>query len=126
MRERLSNDYKDGIYIGTIHGLANKFLVTHGINTGKLIEAQDFDKFFPLIKKNPHCVRHIRHILLDEAQDTSQEEFDFIFDINILLSNFIFDLIIFFLFLHLFICLHIYFSLQDRIRYFIQRKNFIS
>ena len=28
------------------------------------------------------------------------------------LSNFIFDLIIFFLFLHLFICLHIYFSLQ--------------
>lgn len=80
MRERLGADYKDGIYIGTIHGLANKFLITHGIDTGRLIENQDFDKFFTLIKKNPHCVRHIRHILLDEAQDTSEDEFNFIFN----------------------------------------------
>ena len=80
MRERLGADYKDGIYIGTIHGLANKFLVTHGINTDRLIETQDFDKFFTLIKKNPQCVSHIRHILLDEAQDTSEDEFNFIFN----------------------------------------------
>ena len=79
MRERLGSDYKDGIYIGTIHGLANYFLLSHGIQTGKLIEEQKFDKFFELIEKNPYCVRHIPYILLDEAQDTSPEEYDFIF-----------------------------------------------
>jgi len=49
LRDRLADDYKDGIYIGTIHGLANKFLLTHGINTGKLIEDEKFDEFFILL-----------------------------------------------------------------------------
>lgn len=80
MRDRLGEDYKDGIYIGTIHGLANKFLVTHGIKTDSIRDNKEFDKFFTLIKKNPHCVKHIRHILLDEAQDTSSDEFNFIFN----------------------------------------------
>lgn len=80
LRERLAEDYKDGIYIGTIHGLANKFLVTHGISTGKLIESEKFDEFFTLLQENPQCVKHIPHILLDEAQDSSEEEFNFIFN----------------------------------------------
>ena len=67
LRERLAGDYKDGIYIGTIHGLANKFLVTHGIKTGKLIENEEFDEFFTLLQENPTCVKHIPHILLDEG-----------------------------------------------------------
>lgn len=80
LKERLADDYKDGIYIGTIHGLANKFLVTHGIPTGKLIEKERFDDFFELLQQNPHCVKHIPHILLDEAQDSSWGEFNFIFN----------------------------------------------
>ena len=80
LRDRLGADYKDGIYIGTIHGLANKFLLTHGIETGRLIEKEDFDGFFRLLKQNPGCITHIPHILLDEAQDTSELEFEFIFD----------------------------------------------
>lgn len=80
LKERLAEDYKDGIYIGTIHGLANKFLVTHGINTGKLIEKEEFDEFFELLQENPHCVKHIPNILLDEAQDSSWGEFNFIFN----------------------------------------------
>lgn len=80
LRERLADDYKDGIYIGTIHGLANKFLVTHGIPTGSLIEKEEFDEFFELLQQNPQCVRHIPHILLDEAQDSSWGEFNFIFN----------------------------------------------
>lgn len=80
LRERLVEDYKDGIYIGTIHGLANKFLVTHGISTGKLIENEEFDGFFTLLQQNPSCVKHIPYILLDEAQDSSWEEFNFIFN----------------------------------------------
>lgn len=80
LRERLADDYKDGIYIGTIHGLANKFLVTHGISTGKLIEKEEFDEFFTLLQQNPSCIKHIPIILLDEAQDSSWEEFNFIFN----------------------------------------------
>ena len=80
LRERLADDYKDGIYIGTIHGLANKFLVTHGIPTGSLIEKEEFDEFFDLLQQNPQCVRHIPHILLDEAQDSSWGEYNFIFN----------------------------------------------
>lgn len=80
LRERLADDYKDGIYIGTIHGLANRFLLSHGIDTGDLIKKEQFDEFFKLLKENPYCVKHIKHILLDESQDTSSEEFDFIFN----------------------------------------------
>lgn len=80
LKDRLAEDYKDGIYIGTIHGLANKFLVTHGIPTGKLIEKEKFDEFFELLQENPQCIRHIPHILLDEAQDSSWGEFNFIFN----------------------------------------------
>lgn len=79
LRERLADDYKDGMYIGTIHGLANRFLVTHGIKTGQLIKDEKFDKFFELLAENPHCVKHIPHILLDEAQDSSYGEYCFIF-----------------------------------------------
>ena len=80
LRARLGDDYKDGIYIGTIHGLANKFLRSRGINTEKLINQEDFDGFFELLKQYPSCVKHIRHILLDEAQDTSEAEYNFIFN----------------------------------------------
>lgn len=79
LRERLADDYKDGIYIGTIHGLANRFLLSNGVDTSKLIENEEFDRFFELLEENPHCIKHIKHILLDECQDTSQKEFDFIF-----------------------------------------------
>lgn len=80
LRERLADDYKDGIYIGTIHSLANYFLLSHGIVTKPYLENDKFDLLFGVVKKNPQCVRHIRHILLDEAQDTSPGEYEFIFD----------------------------------------------
>ena len=80
LKARLGNDYKEGMYIGTIHGLANKFLKSRGVNTEKLINEENFDGFFDLLKKYPSCVQHIRNILLDEAQDTSYAEYNFIFD----------------------------------------------
>ena len=80
LRDRLAGDYKNGIYIGTIHGLANYFLLSHGIDTSDLIQKEEFDMFFKRIKDNPFCIKHIKHILLDEAQDTSPEEYEFIFD----------------------------------------------
>ena len=80
LRERLAEDYKDGIYIGTIHSLANYFLLSHGIETKTYLDNDKFDLLFAAVKKNPQCIKHIRHILLDEAQDTSPEEYEFIFD----------------------------------------------
>ena len=82
LRERLADDYKDGIYIGTIHALANYFLLSHGIPTDVYLDKNNdkFDLLFEEVKKNPQCVKHIRHILLDEAQDTSPGEYEFIFD----------------------------------------------
>ena len=80
LRDRLADDYKNGIYIGTIHGLANYFLLSNGIDTSDLIEDKEFDMFFERIEDNPFCVKHIKHILLDEAQDTSPAECKFIFE----------------------------------------------
>jgi len=33
LKDRLAADYEPGMYIGTIHGLANRFLLRGGINT---------------------------------------------------------------------------------------------
>lgn len=78
LRKRLDTDYRDGMFIGTIHSLANQMLVTHGIDTSKLINDEDFDKLFSLLEVHPECVRHYQWVLLDEAQDSGEEEFQFV------------------------------------------------
>lgn len=80
LRKRLGEDYKDGIFIGTIHSLANRFLVTSGINTSEALNNEEFDELFELVKQNPHCIKTIKYVLLDEAQDTGPAEFEFIFN----------------------------------------------
>lgn len=81
LRKRLGDDYKDGLFVGTIHSLANWMLVTHGIKTDKIIKNEEFDELFSLIKENPQCIRHMEWILLDEAQDSSENQFEFLFEI---------------------------------------------
>ena len=80
LKERLGSDYKDGLFIGTIHSLANQMLIRAGIKTNKLIEDEEFKEFFPLIKKNPTCIWSIDWLLLDEAQDSDPDQFEFMFD----------------------------------------------
>lgn len=80
LRQRLGEDYKDGLFIGTIHSLANYLLLSHGIKTGKLLDEERFDELFALILKNPQCARHYEWILLDEAQDSDPLQFQFLFD----------------------------------------------
>lgn len=81
LKSRLGDDYKDGLFIGTIHSLANQMLLRGGVKTGEILDEENFDKLFPLIKQNPQCVRPIEWLLLDEAQDSNKEQFEFIFDI---------------------------------------------
>lgn len=83
MQVRLGADYKDGMFIGTIHALAARFLLMGGYGTevGQAINDEEFDLFFTFIQKHPDCVQHYTHVLVDEAQDLSINEYDFIFRI---------------------------------------------
>jgi len=80
LRTRLGSDYKDGIFIGTIHSLANFFLLSNGIDTKKVINDEKFDRLFKMVESNPHCIKKLNYILLDEAQDSDELQFSFLFD----------------------------------------------
>lgn len=82
MQIRLGEDYKDGMFIGTIHSLAARFLKEfgYGAKVGKAINEEKFDLFFTFIKKIPNCIQHYEYVLVDEAQDLSYDEYNFIFN----------------------------------------------
>lgn len=80
LRQRLGKDYKDGLFVGTIHALANWMLLTSGIKTDKILNNEEFDELFLMVEKNPVCIKHIEWVLLDEAQDTDEQQFRFLFD----------------------------------------------
>lgn len=82
MQIRLGSDYKDGMFIGTIHSLAARFLKDYGYGAkvGKAIDEEQFDLFFSYIQKMPNCVEHYSYVLVDEAQDLSFNEYNFIFN----------------------------------------------
>ena len=79
LRGRLGEDYVDGLFVGTIHALANWMLLSGGVKTTKILQDEEFDELFSLIKENPQCIRHMEWILLDEAQDSSESQFEFLF-----------------------------------------------
>ena len=79
LQYRLGTDYKEGIFVGTIHSLANYMLRSSGIDTSKILDEEKFDELFALIRKNQYCVKHLQWVLLDEAQDSDTLQFEFIF-----------------------------------------------
>lgn len=80
LKKRLGSDYKEGLFVGTIHALANYFLTRSGIDTSKMIESEKFDDFFEAIQEHPECVSHLMWIFLDEAQDSDELQFNFLFE----------------------------------------------
>lgn len=80
LRQRLGEDYKEGLFVGTIHSLANYFLLSSGVKTDKILDDEDFDKLFELVESHPLCIKHLEWILLDESQDTDKTQFKFLFD----------------------------------------------
>ena len=80
LKQRLEDDYKPGLFIGTIHSLANYFLTSVGISTSTLLNNEKFDELFSMVKEHPACIRHFEWILLDEAQDSNDLQFEFLFD----------------------------------------------
>jgi len=71
---------KDGLFIGTIHALANYMLSVGGISTRKILDDEKFEKLFEMIEENPTCVRHMEWVFLDEAQDSDKSQFKFLFE----------------------------------------------
>lgn len=75
MLERLGRP--DGLFIGTVHSYSNYLLRSNAIDTSQCIEKEDFDKLFELVKKNPDCIKPINHLIVDEAQDSTDLQFNF-------------------------------------------------
>lgn len=80
--ERLGEDYKDGIFVGTIHALAAHFLARYGLgaNIKKVAEDNEFDELFELCK-DLDLTGYFDICFVDEAQDTGTSELDFIFNL---------------------------------------------
>ena len=76
--ERVGNP--SGLFIGTIHSLANYYLCSAGIDTSRVLNDERFDDLFKLIKKHPECIKPVTHLIVDESQDSTPEQFEFLLD----------------------------------------------
>jgi superfamily I DNA/RNA helicase len=76
--ERIGNP--PGLFIGTIHSLANYYLRAAGVDTSKVLNDERFDDLFKLIKKHSGCIKHVTHLIVDESQDSTPEQFEFLLD----------------------------------------------
>ena len=75
MYERLG--YPNGLFIGTVHSYCNYLLRGGAVDTTKILNEERFDDLFAEIKKNPDCIKPVEHLLLDEAQDSTLDQFEF-------------------------------------------------
>lgn len=78
MKERIGNT--NGAFIGTIHSYANYLLKCCGYDTESYLNDEDFDKLFEEVKKHQECIKPVEHLLLDEGQDTTKQQFEFLFE----------------------------------------------
>ena len=74
--------HPDGLFIGTVHSYANYLLKSSGIDTSALLSEEDFDGLFDLVKKNQTCIKKVEYLLVDEAQDSTDAQFNFFDMIN--------------------------------------------
>ena len=75
MFERLGNP--EGLFIGTVHSYCNYLLRGGAIDTSNIIQQERFDDLFEEIKANPQCIKHISDLIVDEAQDSTEQQFEF-------------------------------------------------
>lgn len=80
MYERLG--WPNGLFIGTVHSYCNYLLRGGAVDTTDILNEERFDDLFEEIKQNPSCIKHVEHLLLDEAQDSTEAQFEFFKLIN--------------------------------------------
>lgn len=78
MRERLGDDYRTGMFIGTMHSYANSLLTEKGIDTSTIREEEEFDKLFDLVEMNPLVIKEVDYLICDESQDLDEQQFAFV------------------------------------------------
>ena len=78
--ERLQN--ANGIFVSTIHSYCNYLLRGNSIDTSDILNEERFDDLFEEIKRNPNCLKHVTHLISDESQDVSKQQFEFYEMIN--------------------------------------------
>lgn len=69
-----------GVFVGTIHSYANALLKGYGVDTSDILDNELFDRLFIRVKNNLGCIKPVAHLLLDEAQDSTPQEFEFLLD----------------------------------------------
>lgn len=79
LRERIG-DYPS-LFIGTVHSYCNKLLLMSGYDTSQIIGEEKFDQLFEIIKDRPQAIKEVNHLLLDEGQDSTEDELFFMLDI---------------------------------------------
>ena len=72
----------DGIFISTVHSYCNFLLRGGAVDTTDILNEERFDDLFEEIKQNPSCLKHVTHLLSDESQDISKQQFEFYEMIN--------------------------------------------
>lgn len=78
MKKRLG-DMAKGMFIGTIHSYANAICIANGIPTDKYLADADFDKILKkVVTISQSKYPKIKHLLIDEFQDTGDLEYSFI------------------------------------------------
>ena len=75
MFERLGNP--NGLFIGTVHSYCNYLLRGGAVDTTDILNEERFDDLFEEIKRNPDCIKHVKYLIVDEAQDSTKEQFEF-------------------------------------------------
>lgn len=78
LRKRIGN--YPSLFIGTVHSYCNRLLLMSGYDTSGIISEEKFDELFEAIKERPWAIKPVEHLLLDESQDSSEDELYFMID----------------------------------------------
>lgn len=78
LSERLN--HPNGMFIGTIHSYANYLLLSAGLETSEILTEERFDELFNKVERHPDCIRYVKHLMLDESQDSTPLQFQFLLD----------------------------------------------
>lgn len=82
MRKRLGDDFRDGLFAGTLHSYANMLLISNGIDTSRIREDEDFDQLITMISMYPEVIRPIDYLVCDESQDLNILQFELLDILN--------------------------------------------
>lgn len=78
MAKRIPGNLREGLFVGTMHSYVNMLLSSAGIDTSYLRGEDQFDEMFELAYEHPEVFREIQYLVIDEAQDLNDIQFDFI------------------------------------------------